>query len=64
VFACLPGIEGRFESVVAMIESAGVAAMPGAAFGDARSEWLRFSMLSERIPTAIERLDAYVAARQ
>ncbi|AWB26646.1 pyridoxal phosphate-dependent aminotransferase [Halococcoides cellulosivorans] len=61
VFARLPGVGGSFDAVFEMIESGGVAAMPGAAFGDARSEWLRFSMLTPRIETAVDRLTEYVA---
>ncbi|MFW6436490.1 MAG: pyridoxal phosphate-dependent aminotransferase [Halococcoides sp.] len=62
VFARLPGVGGSFDAVFEMIESGGVAAMPGAAFGEVRDDWLRFSMLTSRIETAVDRLAAYVAA--
>lgn len=56
VLARLPGLPGTAETVRELIESVGVAAMPGAAFGSARANWLRFALVTPRVETAAARL--------
>lgn len=59
VMARFDGLDGSFESVFTLIDNAGVAGMPGTAFGDARREWIRFSMLTDRIDEAGARLETF-----
>ena len=42
-----------------LIDEAGVAGMPGATFGTARSEWLRFALVTPRVEEAADRLADY-----
>jgi aspartate/methionine/tyrosine aminotransferase len=60
VLAELPGVTGDLDSIERLINEAGVAGMPGAAFGSAAAEMVRFSLTTDRIEEAAERLRAYV----
>jgi len=53
------GFPGTFENVFELIDEAGVAGMPGEAFGESRTEWLRFALVTPRVEEAAERLAAY-----
>jgi len=59
VLARFPDFPGTFENAERLIDDAGVAGMPGAAFGEARADWLRFSLTTPRVETAAERLVSY-----
>jgi aspartate/methionine/tyrosine aminotransferase len=59
VMARFPDVPGTFDAVYELIDGAGVAGMPGEAFGTARTEWLRFSLTTPRVETAADRLLAY-----
>jgi aspartate aminotransferase len=61
VMARFDGFPGTLENVERLIDEAGVAGMPGEAFGDARTEWLRFALVSPRVEEAADRLAAYFA---
>ena len=56
VLARFEGFPGTFENVEHLIDAGGVAGMPGEAFGDARADWIRFSLTTDRVGTATERL--------
>lgn len=53
------GVPGTLQNVKRLIDDAGVAGMPGAAFGDAYDEWLRFTVCTDRVDEAADRLAAY-----
>ncbi|MHB9288292.1 pyridoxal phosphate-dependent aminotransferase [Halobacteriales archaeon Cl-PHB] len=59
VMATLPGLEGSFETVERLVDEAGVACMPGEAFGDERAEWFRFALVTPRVEEAADRLQAF-----
>ncbi|SIR62497.1 pyridoxal phosphate-dependent aminotransferase [Natronorubrum thiooxidans] len=59
VLARFDGYPGTLENVERLIDEAGVAGMPGEAFGNSRSEWLRFALVTPRVEAAAERLAAY-----
>lgn len=59
VMARFPGFRGSMENVERLVDEAGVAGMPGEAFGEARSEWLRFALVTPRVETAAERLATF-----
>ena len=59
VMARFDGYPGTLENTERLIDEAGVAGMPGEAFGDSRSEWLRFAVVTPRAEEAAERLAAY-----
>ncbi|MDG5761401.1 pyridoxal phosphate-dependent aminotransferase [Natronococcus sp. A-GB1] len=59
VMARFDGYPGTLENVERLIDEAGVAGMPGEAFGDSRSEWLRFALVTPHVSEAAERLAAY-----
>ncbi|PSP58797.1 pyridoxal phosphate-dependent aminotransferase, partial [Halobacteriales archaeon QH_7_66_37] len=59
VMARFPEFPGTFENVERMIDEAGVAGMPGEAFGESRAEWIRFALVPPRVETAAERLEAF-----
>jgi aspartate/methionine/tyrosine aminotransferase len=46
-------------NVKRLVDEAGVAGMPGEAFGTARGDWLRFALVTPRAEEAAERLAAY-----
>jgi aspartate aminotransferase len=61
VTAELPGVSGSFEGVERLVDEAGVAGMPAAAFGTADSgEWIRFALVTPRVETAADRLRSYL----
>ncbi|RQG91963.1 pyridoxal phosphate-dependent aminotransferase [Natrarchaeobius chitinivorans] len=59
VMARFDDYPGTLENVFRLIDEAGVAGMPGEAFGDSRTEWLRFALVSPRIEEAARRLADY-----
>jgi aspartate/methionine/tyrosine aminotransferase len=59
VMAKFPDIPGTFENVEWLIDEAGVAGMPGEAFGESRSDWMRFALVSPRVEEAAQRLDDF-----
>jgi len=61
VMARFDDYPGSFEHVYELIDEAGVAGMPGEAFGDSRSEWFRFALVSPRVDEAAERLADFFA---
>ncbi|MFB6074824.1 MAG: pyridoxal phosphate-dependent aminotransferase [Haloarculaceae archaeon] len=56
VMARFPDYPGTFEGVYELIDEAGVAGMPGEAFGEARADWFRFALVTPRVEAAAERL--------
>jgi len=60
VLATIPGVAGSRASVEALIDEAGVAAMPGSAFGEQSAPSVRFALLTDRVEEAGERLVEYV----
>ena len=61
VMARFEGFPGTLANVERLVDEAGVAGMPGEAFGDSRTEWLRFALVTPRAETAAERLAEYFA---
>ena len=61
VMARFDGFPGTLSNVEQLIDEAGVAGMPGEAFGDSRSEWLRFALVSPRVEEAADRMADYLA---
>ncbi|MFB6077483.1 MAG: pyridoxal phosphate-dependent aminotransferase [Halarchaeum sp.] len=59
VLARFPDYPGTMANAKRLVDDAGVAGMPGEAFGDARSDWLRFALVTPRVETAAERLTDY-----
>ncbi|ELY51183.1 pyridoxal phosphate-dependent aminotransferase [Natronolimnohabitans innermongolicus] len=59
VMARFEDYPGTLENVERLIDEAGVAGMPGEAFGDSRSAWLRFALVTPRVEEAAERLATY-----
>ncbi|MFB6131575.1 MAG: pyridoxal phosphate-dependent aminotransferase [Salinigranum sp.] len=59
VLARFEEFPGTFENVRRLVDEAGVAGMPGEAFGDAYAEWIRFALVTPRVAEAGERLAAY-----
>ena len=59
VMARFEGYPGTLENVERLIDEAGVAGMPGEAFGASREEWLRFALVTPRVEEAADRLAAY-----
>jgi len=59
VLARFEGFPGTMENVKRLIDEAGVAGMPGDAFGTARGEWIRFALVTPRAAEAAERLADY-----
>jgi len=56
VLARFEDFPGTLENVERLIDEAGVAGMPGDAFGSARAEWLRFALVTPRVEEAANRL--------
>ncbi|WP_435363206.1 pyridoxal phosphate-dependent aminotransferase [Haloarchaeobius sp. DYHT-AS-18] len=50
---------GSIENTKRLIDEAGVAGMPGEAFGDSRSDWFRFALVTPRVEEAADRLATY-----
>ena len=61
VMARFEGFEGSFENVEKLVDEGGIAGMPGEAFGEARADWIRFSLTTDRIETAAQRLVDFFA---
>ncbi|MFW5916930.1 MAG: pyridoxal phosphate-dependent aminotransferase [Halorubrum sp.] len=61
VLARFDGFPGTMGNVKRLIDEAGVAGMPGDAFGTARSDWFRFALVTPRAVEAAERLADYFA---
>ena len=59
VLARFEGFPGTLENVKRLIDEAGVAGMPGDAFGNAREDWLRFALVTPRVEEAADRLADY-----
>jgi aspartate aminotransferase len=59
VMARFPGVPGTMENIEMLIDEAGVAGMPGEAFGESRADWMRFALVSPRVEEAAQRLDDY-----
>ncbi len=59
VLARFEDFPGTLENVERLIDEAGVAGMPGEAFGESRKQWLRFALVTPRLEAAADRLVAY-----
>jgi len=59
VLARFEGFPGTLENVERLVDEAGVAGMPGEAFGSAYDDWLRFALVTPRVDEAAERLATY-----
>ena len=59
VMARFDGFPGTMANVERLIDEAGVAGMPGEAFGEERSEWFRFALVTPRAEEAANRLADY-----
>ncbi|WP_247729384.1 pyridoxal phosphate-dependent aminotransferase [Halovivax limisalsi] len=61
VLARFEDYPGTLENTERLIDEAGVAGMPGSAFGETCEPWLRFALVTPRLEEAAERLAAYFA---
>jgi aspartate aminotransferase len=61
VMARFEGFPGTMDNVERLVDEAGVAGMPGAAFGESRTDWFRFAMVTPRVDEAAERLTDFFA---
>lgn len=61
VLARFKEFPGTLENIEYLIDEAGVAGMPGEAFGESREDWLRFALVTPRAEEAADRLAAYFA---
>jgi aspartate/methionine/tyrosine aminotransferase len=61
VLARFDGFPGTLDNVKTLVDEAGVAGMPGEAFGEAREEWIRFALCTPRADEAADRLASYFA---
>jgi len=61
VLARFEDFPGTMANVKTLIDEAGVAGMPGATFGTAREDWIRFALVTPRVEAAAERLTDYFA---
>ncbi len=59
VMARFEEFPGTMANVERLIDEAGVAGMPGAAFGESRADWFRFALVTPRAEDAAERLADY-----
>lgn len=59
VMARFEGFPGTMANVERLIDEAGVAGMPGEAFGESRADWFRFALVTPRADEAAERLADY-----
>jgi aspartate/methionine/tyrosine aminotransferase len=59
VLARFDGFPGTLSNVKRLIDEAGVAGMPGEAFGDSRADWMRFALVTPRAQEAAARLADY-----
>ncbi|MFB6150216.1 MAG: pyridoxal phosphate-dependent aminotransferase [Haloarculaceae archaeon] len=56
VMARFDGFPGTMDNVQRLVDEAGVAGMPGEAFGEARADWFRFALVTPRVDEAARRL--------
>jgi len=61
VMARFSDFPGTLENVERLVDEAGVAGMPGEAFGESREDWLRFALVTPRVEEAADRLAAFFA---
>jgi aspartate/methionine/tyrosine aminotransferase len=61
VLARFEDFPGTLANVERLIDEAGVAGMPGDAFGASRADWLRFALVTPRVEEAAERLTDFFA---
>jgi aspartate/methionine/tyrosine aminotransferase len=61
VMARFDGYPGTLANAERLVDEAGVAGMPGEAFGTSREEWLRFALVTPRAEEAADRLANYFA---
>ncbi|SFL02828.1 Aspartate/methionine/tyrosine aminotransferase [Halogranum rubrum] len=59
VMARFEDFPGTLDNVYTLIDEAGVAGMPGEAFGESREEWFRFALVTPRADEAAARLADY-----
>jgi aspartate aminotransferase len=59
VLARFEEFPGTLSNTKQLIDEAGVAGMPGEAFGQARDDWLRFALVTPRVEEAAARLAEY-----
>ncbi len=59
VMARFEDFPGTLENTYRLIDEAGVAGMPGEAFGESRREWFRFALVTPQIEEAADRLATY-----
>lgn len=59
LMARFDGFPGTTANVKRLIDDAGVACMPGSAFGESRADWLRFALVTPRVEEAADRLVEY-----
>ncbi|RDI71255.1 pyridoxal phosphate-dependent aminotransferase [Halopelagius longus] len=62
VLARFEEFPGTLENVKKLIDEAGVAGMPGEAFGEAYDDWIRFALCTPRADDAAARLADYFSA--
>ncbi|GAB3685352.1 pyridoxal phosphate-dependent aminotransferase [Salinarchaeum chitinilyticum] len=61
VMARFDGFPGTLENAKRLVDEAGVAGMPGEAFGESREDWFRFALVTPRVEEAADRLSAFFA---
>ncbi len=61
VMARFDGYPGTLANAERLVDGAGVAGMPGEAFGESREAWLRFALVTPRAEAAADRLASYFA---
>ncbi len=61
VLARFDDFPGTMANVKTLIDEIGVAGMPGATFGTARTDWIRFALVTPRVDEAADRLAAFFA---
>jgi aspartate/methionine/tyrosine aminotransferase len=59
VMAQFEGYPGTLANVEKLVDEAGVAGMPGEAFGSSREDWFRFALVTPRVEEAADRLAAF-----
>ncbi|WP_101296726.1 pyridoxal phosphate-dependent aminotransferase [Halegenticoccus soli] len=59
VLARFEGFPGTLSNVERLIDEAGVAGMPGEAFGESRADWIRFALVTPEVEEAAARLAAF-----
>jgi len=59
VMARFDDFPGTLDNVFQLIDEAGVAGMPGEAFGTSREDWIRFALVTPRVEAAAARLADY-----